>query len=267
MRRSRAHIAAVTSSAVPGRGRLSRAWAAPIAGAGCSRPSRARAAPLQARFTAVPSSAEPGHAATRACCSNASTGRAGGWTRHGLIPPLEAPWCMICMGGTARPAFLRMMIVRAAIAVCACCTRTKASGQYGVLCSEQCCARACSHACVLVVICATCALWWQLQSPGLLVWHAVSSMESKRATCLRELASMAFIWVRILPRLLSVSVSRSLAPSSFFFVLSLFLSSSLSLSLPLFVLVRHHSISFALSLSCSLAPSFSPPSVENVESS
>ena len=146
------------SSAVPGRGRLLRAWAAPIAGAGCSRPSRARAAPLQSRFTAVPSIAEPGNAATRACCSNTSTGRAGGRTRHGLFPPLEVPWCMICMGGTARPAFLRMMIVRAAIAVRACCTRAEASEHYGVLCFEQCCARACNHACVPAVICATRAL-------------------------------------------------------------------------------------------------------------
>ena len=36
--------------------------------------SRARAAPLQSRIAAVPSTAAPGHAATRACCSNASAG-------------------------------------------------------------------------------------------------------------------------------------------------------------------------------------------------
>jgi hypothetical protein len=218
MRQSRARIAAVPSSAVPGRGRLSRARAAPIAGAGRSRPSRARAAPLQARFTAVPSSAEPGNAATRACCSNTSTGRAGGRTRHGPIPPLEAPWCMICMGGTARPAFLRMMIVRAAIAVCACCTRAEASGHYGVLCSEQCCARACNHACVPAVICATCALggssnpldstfgvpcqaWNQNVPPvsvNLLRWPSFGS----------EFYLACF---------LSLSLSRSLAPSCFLF--------------------------------------------------
>ena len=41
-----------------------------IAGPGCSCRSRARAAPLRSRIAAVPSSAAPGHAATRACCSN-----------------------------------------------------------------------------------------------------------------------------------------------------------------------------------------------------
>ena len=41
-----------------------------IAGPGCSSPSRAQAAPLRSRIAAVPSSAAPGHAATRACCSN-----------------------------------------------------------------------------------------------------------------------------------------------------------------------------------------------------
>ena len=46
-----------------------------IAGPGCSSPSRAQAAPLRSRIAAVPSSAAPGHAATRACCSNASAGK------------------------------------------------------------------------------------------------------------------------------------------------------------------------------------------------
>ena len=45
-----------------------------IAGAGCSCRSRAWAAPLRSRIAAVPSTAAPGHAATRACCSNASAG-------------------------------------------------------------------------------------------------------------------------------------------------------------------------------------------------
>ena len=271
MRRSRAHIAAVTSSAVPGRGRLSRAWAAPIAGAGCSRPSRARAAPLQARFTAVPSSAEPGHAATRACCSNASTGRAGGRTRHGLIPPLEAPWCMICMGGTARPAFLRMMIVRAAIAVCACCTRAEASGHYGVLCSEQCCARACNHACVPAVICSTCALGGSLNPQDSTfgvpcqAWNQHVPPVSVNLLQLPSFGSEFY-----LACFLSLSLSL-LTPPCFLFaphlpkptlslLNSLILSSCLSLFLPLFVLLGHHSVSFALSFSCSLAPSFSLPS-------
>ena len=126
------------------------------------------------------------------------------------------------------------------------------------------CVRAC---CDMFDMCA----WWQLKSPGFHVWRAVSSMEPKRATCLRELASMAFIWVRILPRLLSVTLCRSLTPSCFLFaphlpkptlslLNSLILSSCLSLFLPLFVLLGHHSVSFALSFSCSLAPSFSLPS-------
>jgi hypothetical protein len=91
-----------------------------------SRPSRERAAPWRARIAAVPSSAEPGHADTRACCSNASTRRAGGRTRHGLIPPLEAqavkPLVHALHGwNSRRPAFLRTMIVRADCRACMLC--------------------------------------------------------------------------------------------------------------------------------------------------
>ena len=271
MRRSRAHIAAVTSSAVPGRGSLSRARAAPIAGAGRSRPSRARAAPLQARFTAVPSSAEPGHAATRACCSNASTGRAGGRTRHGLIPPLEAPWCMICMGGTARPAFLRMMIVRAAIAIRACCTRAEASEHYGVLSFEQCCARACNHACLPPVICATRALGGSSNPQDSTFGVPCQAWNQNMPPVSVNLLQLpSFGSEFCLACFLSLSLSL-LTPPCFLFaphlpkptlslLNSLILSSCLSLFLPLFLLLGHHSISFALSFSCSLAPSFSLPS-------
>ena len=109
------------------------------------------------------------------------------------------------------------------------------------------CVRAC---CDMFDMCA----WWQLKSPGFHVWRAVSSMEPKRATCLRELASMAFIWVRILPRLLSVTLSFS-SDSPLFLVrpppskthaVSAELSDSLFLSLPLSPSVCSLGASFCL---------------------
>ena len=111
-------------------------------------------------------------------------------------------------------------------------------------------------------MCDTCA-WWQLKSPGFHVWRAVSSMEPKRATCFRELASIAFILVRILPRLLSVTLCRSLTPSCFLFAphpskthaVSAPLSDSLFLFLPLSPSVCSLGASFYLVRTLFLLPS------------